>query len=58
MRHVFAAEKGMSAAVVATIELRRTFIDIDVARRHGKKVREEARNRGKKEREYAVACER
>jgi hypothetical protein len=38
----------MSTAVVATIERRRPFIDDDVARRGGKKAREEARSCGKR----------
>jgi hypothetical protein len=50
-------EKGMPAAVVASIERRRPFIGAGDARRGGKKAQEEARSRGKKERERAVACE-
>jgi hypothetical protein len=45
---VFAAEKGMQAAVVATIEWRRPFVGADDARRGGKKAREEARSCGKR----------
>jgi hypothetical protein len=59
VRYVFVAvEKGMPAAVVATIEWGRPFIDANVARRGGKKAREEARGGEKKERERDVACER
>jgi hypothetical protein len=54
---VFVAEKGMPTAMVATIEWRRPFIGANDARRGGKKAREEARSRGKKERKRAVKCE-
>jgi hypothetical protein len=45
-RDVLAVEKGVSAAVMATIERGRPFIDVDVARRGGKIAREEARSGG------------